>query len=144
MAWDEIIPKQNTLYKTETFKTLVDAHFYKSVPKGSWGRKPNEQQGPKTHQEDRRARNFQRKKVQVKVIYNKTQICYRIQIYRRIQLYRKIQFSGRMVSANENKLGLRPFWSSQHYLARKFAAKYKSIAEYSSLADKNKLDLRPF
>ena len=46
-----------------------------------------------------------------------------------------------MASADEDKLGPRPFWSSQHYLARKFAAEYKSTveykfaAEYSSLAE---------
>ena len=37
------------------------------------------------------------------------QICSRIQIYHRIQLF------SRMASANQGKLGPKPFWSSQHY-----------------------------
>ena len=41
---------------------FVDAHFYKFVSKNPYGGKPNEKQGPKTHQEDRRARKVQRKK----------------------------------------------------------------------------------
>ena len=40
----------------------VDAHFCKFVPNGPWGRKPNEKQGPKAHQEDQRVREVQRKK----------------------------------------------------------------------------------
>ena len=36
--------------------------FFESVPKSPYGGKPNEKQGPKTHQEDRRARKVQRKK----------------------------------------------------------------------------------
>ena len=41
---------------------VVDAHFSKSLPKSPCRGKPNEKQGPKTHQEDRKARKVQRKK----------------------------------------------------------------------------------
>ena len=41
---------------------IVDAQFCESISKNPWGRKPNEKQGLKTHQEDWRARNVQRKK----------------------------------------------------------------------------------
>ena len=36
--------------------------FFESVPKSPYEGKPNEKQGPKTHQEDRRARKVQRNK----------------------------------------------------------------------------------
>ena len=77
-----------------------------------------------------KSKKFPKKEVQVKVIYSKTQICCRIQIYPKIQLYHRIQSSGRMASADEDKLGPRPFWSSQHYLARKFAAEYNYLAKW--------------
>ena len=40
----------------------VDAHFCESVSKNPYRGKPNENQGPKTHQEDRSARKVQRNK----------------------------------------------------------------------------------
>ena len=36
--------------------------FCKSISKSSWGRKPNEKQGPKAHQEDQWAREVQKNK----------------------------------------------------------------------------------
>ena len=39
----------------------VGAHFCESISKSSWGRKPNKNQGPKAHQENRRVRKVQRK-----------------------------------------------------------------------------------
>lgn len=41
---------------------VVDANFSKSLTKSPCRGKPNEKQGPKTHQEDRKARKVQRKK----------------------------------------------------------------------------------
>ena len=41
------------------------------------------------------------------------------EICSRIQICRRTQFFSRMASADQGKLGLRPFLSSQHYLAHK-------------------------
>ena len=41
---------------------IVDVHFCESISKSPRGRKLNKNQGPKTHQEDRRAKKVQRKK----------------------------------------------------------------------------------
>ena len=41
---------------------IVDVHFCESISKSPRGRKLNKNQGPKTHQEDRRARKIQRNK----------------------------------------------------------------------------------
>ena len=97
----------------------VDAHFCESISKSPWGRKPNKNQGPKAHQEDRRERKVQRKNTNLPQIYSKTQICSKLQICSRIQIYRRIQFFNRMTSADKDKFGPRPYWSSQYYLAHK-------------------------
>ena len=98
---------------------IVNANFCESISKSPWGRKPNKNQGPKAHQEDWIARKVQRKNTDLPQIYSKTQICSKFQIYSRIQIYCRIQFFGKMASANKDKLGPRPFWSSQHCLAHK-------------------------
>ena len=100
-------------------RRIVDAHFCESISKSPCGRKPNKNQGPKAHQEDRRTRKVQRKNTDLPQIYSKTQICSKLQICSRIQICCKIQFFGRMASADKDKLGLRSFWSSQHYLVYK-------------------------
>ena len=66
---------------------------WKARPKGL-PRRPKSKRGPK-------------KEVQGKGICSRIQIC------------RRIQFFGRMASVDKDKLGPRPFWFSQHYLAHK-------------------------
>ena len=87
---------------------VIDAHFANLYPKAHEEENPMRSKAQKPNRKTK-SKKFPKKEVQVKVIYSKTQICCRIQIYRRIQLYRRIQFSGRMASADEDKLGPRPF-----------------------------------
>ena len=98
---------------TFSSKNIVEAHFCESISKSPWGKKPNKNQGPKAHQEDRKARKVQRRNIDL------PQICDKLQICNRIQICRRIQFFGRMASTDKDKLDPRPFWSSQHYLAHK-------------------------
>ena len=80
--------------------------YFESVPKSPYEGKPNEKQGPKTHQEDWRARKVQRKKCKGKRSTTKRR------------------------SAADYK-----FAAEYKFVADyKFAAEYRFVAEYSSSA----------
>ena len=84
---------------------LIFANLYPKAHEEESPMKSKAQRPTKKTKEQERSEEI----MQVKAIYSKTQICRRIQFFSRIQICCRIQFSDRMASADEDKLGPRPF-----------------------------------